>query len=209
MYYTANNIPETHKHLELRTAKSPHPRFEQYFCCKQDTNYNGTIHYYIESFAPFGTIHKGILCILQEYKGKYHLHPEWQHERNSSFSYDTKRKLLKDLQEPNQIGVFTDKKINDWLEFCVEKVRILEEYEQVHKEKNAALLAEIEEIKKLGTFNEYDNQCTVNTVLFRIELTHNTKEAWLFKEIRFNGGVDDVKKIMEAMEFKAKNSTSC
>lgn len=201
MYYTANNIPDTHKHLELRTAKSPHPRFEQYFCCEQDTKHDGTITYYIESFAPLGTIHKGILCILQDYQGKYRLHPDYQHERNLSFSYDTKRKLLKDLQEPNQIGVFSDKKINDWLEYCVEKVRILEEYEQVHQEKNAAILKEIEEIKKIGKAGGYDNRTWVDTILFRIDLTHYPETAFLDKKITFNGGVDDVKKILNSMEI--------
>lgn len=114
-----------------------------------------------------------------------------------------KKRLLKDLQEPNQIGVFSDKKINDWLEFCVEKVRILEEYEQVHQEKNAAILAEIEEIKKIGKAGGYDNRTWVDTILFRIDLTHYPETAFLDKKITFNGGVDDVKKILASLEIAA------
>lgn len=208
-YFTANNIPETHKHLELRTAKSPHPRFELYYYCQTSTNHNGTEKYYSISSPVFGITHKGVLCLLQEYRGKYHIHPDWHRINKLTFSSYEQTELLKHLQEPNRIGVFSDKKINEWLEFCVEKVRILDEYEAIHKEKNATILAEIEEIKKIGKAGGYDNRTRIDTILFRIDLTHCPETAFLDKKITFNGGVDDVKKIMEAMEFKAKNSTSC
>lgn len=203
-YFTANNIPETHKHLELKTAKSPNPRFELYYYCQTSTNHNGTEKYYSISSPVFGITHKGVLCLLQEYRGKYHIHPDWHRINKLTFSSYEQTELLKHLQEPNRIGVFSDKKINEWLEFCVEKVRILDEYEAIHKEKNATILAEIEEIKKIGKAGGYDNRTRIDTILFRIDLTHCPETAFLDKKITFNGGVDDVKKIMEAMEFKAK-----
>lgn len=76
-----------------------------------------------------------------------------------------------------------------------------EEYEQIHQEKNAAILKEIEEIKKIGKAGGYDNRTWVDTILFRIDLTHYPETAFLDKKITFNGGVDDVKKILNSMEI--------
>ena len=199
MYYNAKNIPTTHKNLPLPIYKGINlDGFELYYDC-ETRNYDGAITHIINSYDTIlAKEYKGILCILRNHKGKYYLHPEYKHENRVSFSYSIKKEALKDLKEPNYIGVFSPKKINDWLEYCYNYVRILQETEEKHKAKNDLIRQEIEDIHAMGKPNGsiQDTHTFTKVGKFEIEIIHDIKEAWLTKKIRFNGNVDDIKSLM-------------
>jgi hypothetical protein len=134
---------------------------------------------------------------LRESKGKYKLF--LVHEQNLGLSYYSLRHLEFEAKEPNEIGVFTEKKILDWLaygeaKFLAEK-RLLEQVNY----NNAIILAEIEEfarkvksnVDSLGGGNK-----RVSTKNFTVNFTIDTHIGSVSNEIKFIGKLDDVVKLL-------------
>lgn len=94
----------------------------QYVNDTSDVNY-----YYIEtSHILIKSNFSENICVLQNNKGKFNLSLTYAfcNKYNSADSY-TRQAALKSLVKPNLIGVFTDRKLVDWFNYCDDYAYIL------------------------------------------------------------------------------------
>lgn len=128
--FTLENLPTTHLEYYKNEfsgsyrSKEIDNVSEQYtklgltlvYECKQDTDYNGKVTYYIEHTYWVKQSPKGVICMLRNYKGKNYFHPYFGYLRG--LNYDQQREFFVAPNEPNRTGVFSDKKVFQWLEYC-------------------------------------------------------------------------------------------
>ena len=174
-----------------------------FYECKQDTNYKNETNYYIE--------HSYILCIgentpllmLQgnDYrnKGKYYFNPYYGiMHKYQNINYEIRNESIKELKEPNRIGVFTDKKVIEWLKYSIQYISTLEKvYENVNNE-NKRIEDEIKntiESLKGCNVSTYQNITDIDTPLFRIRFKHFKDQKYLNTTIEYKGNLQDVIKL--------------
>jgi hypothetical protein len=209
--YTAENLPATHKEYFnnhfLGSYKEKRAKelesialafsFKLYYECTQDTNHQGEVTYYIEHTYWIKESENGTLCMLGSNKGKFYLHPYYGHERG--LNYVQKGEYFNMPQEPNKIGVFSEKKVNDWVKYCDEYVQAIKEAKQRLEAKNKEASNAIESfIASLNnpSVSRYSNRVSVETDLFRV-VFELYESGYLSKKIEFKGGLNDIAKICQ------------
>ena len=98
------------------------------------------------------------------------------------------------IKEPNSIGVFTDKKINDWFEYLDKLVDVHNAILSQAKDKNAEIEAEIQTFinSVKCTVQKRDTKTWVYTKHFEVIFTHHKGEMWLSTEIKYKGKLNEV-----------------
>lgn len=131
---------------------------------------------------------RNVLCNLQK-------SPHWV-----SISNEQVRSATKDLKEPNMIGVFTDKKVQHWLDYCEEcyekiksAVSEIKERNELHKKTIRDTIDSLTEKRVSGWHN--GTRYNIKSGLFEIEFELIIQEAYLSKKVRFNGTVEDAVKL--------------
>lgn len=199
--YTASNVPSTHaeafasynsneyrvrnrdQHAELATKYG----FELYYECRQDTDYTGKVTYYIEHVYWLRVTEKGTVCMFRHNKGKFYFHPFYAYDR--LVSYEQKRAFNFSVKEPNYIGVFTDKKVNDWLNYCDAYVAELNRVKAEVEGKQNSAKDKIEHFIKSvkgAEVSRYKNRVNVETSKFRVEFTVH-ENGYLSENIEYRG----------------------
>lgn len=135
-YYQVQDIPERYKNEDFDFSTRDKDKFIPelllkmsnietgvFYQCAEDTDHEGKKTYYIDSFPGSFVLVKAknseLLLRLGMNDKKYHLHLDYAELRPFNFAHYSERKsATKDLIEPNRIGVFTEKKVNDWLTYC-------------------------------------------------------------------------------------------
>ena len=133
------------------------------------------------------------------YKNKYYLHPLhsdlWEVRKNLD------NRTRPQLQEPNRIGVFTLKKLQDWFIYCDTYV---EEYQKLSldtlnkKSENLKIMNDFIDSLKLVypdakeyTWNNGDNK-SIETHLFEVSFNLQDKGTYLQQRIKFKGSLNDI-----------------
>ena len=175
-----------------------------FYECKQDADYKGVITYYIDhSYLLLKKEGSGImLMVMKDRNNKYYLHPHYYHLRKyNGINYHIKGEALKAIKEPNYIGVFTEKKIIAWIEYCENYIQILENvYNEVNnkndeiKAKIAAFIASVPGCK----VSTYSNTTDVETKLFRVRFDHFKDQKYLSTKIDFKGDLSDITEVEAA-----------
>jgi hypothetical protein len=131
------------------------------------------------------------------YKGKYYMYP--LHEDTYIFTKHLDNRDRPELKKPNSMGVFTAKKINDWLNYCnlyVAALKELSEKNQSKETQNRQIIEQfINDIKKadptVKVWN-WSNEFRVETKNFDVIFKLLDKGTFLSKEIRFKGELSDI-----------------
>lgn len=154
--------------------------------------------YYIEHSRVLFLSPKGnLLRLVKDRNNKYSFSLDYSHYRDiQNISHYKREEAFKKsgLKEPNLIGVFNDKKIIDWFNYCDSEAELNKEIVLNANDKNSQIEAEIKNFIDSVKCNvsKWHDKTEVKTNLFTVFFTHDKKSQYLSKEIKFNGGLNDV-----------------
>lgn len=135
--------------------------------------------------------------MLMSYKGKYYLHPIYSFDRviQGVTTYEQRKPYLYKIAEPNRIGVFTERKIADWVAYCKAYIAAcrqctadLQSKEQENKKYIQSVIASLPGAK-VAT---HKNWTTIETKLFRIEFEILNGGDYLSKKVEYKGTIADI-----------------
>lgn len=209
--YQIEDIPETHKNdyrIGLNTEAIPDFLTKMdaievglfYQCLTQDANTDKEIHYVEHSYILVkAKDSENLLMLRKDRNKKYRFAPYYSVVRKfQNISYHIKEKELKILTEPNLIGVFTSKKVTDWLTYCDEYLSVLNNcLNEVNKANNEIENKISDFIKSLPSpeIQTYENKTWVNTEKFQVIFIHYKDQNYLNTEITFKGSLQDITNI--------------
>jgi hypothetical protein len=129
------------------------------------------------------------LSLYFDYYNKYH-----------SISYDNKTKAIKTIQEPNYIGVFTEQKILNWIEYNLKYIEVMEnllnELNAKNIENEREVLEYIDSLEGKGKVSrrtiQNEIQYSISTDLFDINFTLHLGSSYLSQNFRFKGNTNDI-----------------
>lgn len=156
--------------------------------------------YYIDGSRLLFLTPKGNLVRLCKTKDKYSFSLDYSYyHKVQNIDYYQREKAFKDsgLIEPNYIGVFTEKKINDWLNYCDAKNEIHEQIILSADSKNTEIEKEIQSFidSVKCKVSKWSDNTEVRTDLFTVVFTHSKKSQYLSKKITFTGELTDITNI--------------
>lgn len=132
---------------------------------------------------------------------KYHFHVSWEqlNQFNNMSSYK-RQEAIKSIKEPNYIGVFSEKKVDDWAKYCEDYMNAMLSFNNDLDTKNKAIENEIQTfIDKVQCTNvqKRDNLTWVNTPLFEIKFEHSKGSGYLTTKVTFKGQLSDIIKLQK------------
>lgn len=140
------------------------------------------------------------------YRKKYTFYPYWDYlHKYHNISYYKKQDALKNLKEPDQIGIFSEKKVEDWVKYCHDYIKIMDNLYNEVEEKNAVIEKDIQNfINSLEgcKVSTYQNKTYIETDLFEIQFEHFKDQNYLSQNITFKGTLQDIVKINSQMLVK-------
>jgi hypothetical protein len=99
--------------------------------------------------------------------------------------------------EPNYIGVFTEKKINDWFDFCDKEAELNKQIVSSSEGKNKEIEEQIQSF--IGsvpcTVQKWANNTEVRTKHFNVVFTHDKSSQYLSHKVTFSGSLKDITKL--------------
>lgn len=130
-------------------------------------------------------------------KGKYYLYPIYDViiKVQGETTYRQQKPFVDALSKPNLIGVFSDKKVSDWVEYCTTYVEALRKAANALQEKNQANLATIEDFIKRAQCKSVQRQgkyTTVKTNFFTVDFEMEDGGEYLRTKIRFEGNIENI-----------------
>ena len=131
---------------------------------------------------------------------KYHFHPVYEliNKLTLKISYEQQKPFLAEIKKPNKIGVFSDKKLADWVEYCREYVFALEKCNDTitgKKTENQKYIDSVVNSMLGAKIDTHKNYTTIENKLFRIEFALLENGAYLQKKIEFKGAIEDIIKL--------------
>lgn len=208
--FPQGNIPETHKEyfknriqgkiIDVPESFKSLKGFEWgiFWKCSKDTNYKNEISYYIENSYILIKGDSDLIFMLSSNKGKYYLYPYYGLiNKLEKVSHYKREEAVKNLKEPNHIGVFTDKKVLDWINYRTEWYNILSNLANETSNKVAELIQEIKDFAANcgGKYSSYSDNYYVETPLFYVTFNIVKESAYMSKKIEFKGSLNDIIKI--------------
>lgn len=217
--YKKEDIPERYRsndeyyqhRIDFGTERGQIPEFLSnlkgyetglFYECEEQTN-NTTNEYYLgdNSYVLLKKMESEVpLIVSKNWKDKkYHFHPvhRLMHKFHNIDHY-LKATALKDLTEPNRIGVFTEKKVEDWVKYNDQKIKILDDLLHEVTDKNTHLEKQISDFIESVPgckVSRYQDQTSVTTSLFTINFTFYKASNHLNTKFEFNGKIADITKI--------------
>lgn len=169
-----------------------------YECRVQFKNFtNEPELYYIEHSYILFLTPKGRLAMIKHHKGKYHFSPYYGYFRQwQQINYHVRNEAIEKagLKEPNKIGVFSVKKIAEWLNYCDQYIDLMIEYTDSVEHKNKDIEKQIQGyIDSIGgRVDKWQNTTEISKDNFRITLTHYKESQYLDVKIVYSGNINDV-----------------
>ena len=164
---------------------------------EQKNNFSNEVELFVveHSYLCFLTP-KGRIAKLGMYDGKHHFFPAyWYYGLMRNVDTYKRREYAQEVKGPNKIGVFTRKKVHDWLEYCDKEVDRIEKVCEAAEAKNAEIRQRIAQIihnaGKDARVTKGDNWLRIDLGKFRIMLTHNISAQHLSIETEFLGNHND------------------
>ena len=129
------------------------------------------------------------ISLYFDYYNKYH-----------NISYHNRNEAIKTIQEPNYIGVFTEQKALNWIEYNLKYIEVMEnllnEINTKNIENEREVLKYIDslegkaEVRKRTIKNEIEY--SISTDLFDINFTLHLGSSYLSQNFRFKGNTNDI-----------------
>lgn len=131
---------------------------------------------------------------------KYHFYPVYEliNKLTLKISHEQQKPFLSEIKEPNKIGVFSDKKIADWVEYCRGYVLALEKCNNTitnKKTENQKYIDSVVDSMPGAKIEKHNNYTIIGNGLFRIEFALLENGAYLQKKIEFKGTIEDIVKL--------------
>jgi hypothetical protein len=171
-------------------------------CGKQFKNDNPTeVELYIIRHSTILFLSpNGNLIRLMEHKKKYYFSLDYTHYRDvMHLSSRTKELALQasGIVEPNYIGVFTDKKINEWFKYCDDIAELHKKMISESAEENKKIENKIQEFidSVKCDVHKWSDKVEVKTKHFVVTFTHEKSTQYLYHKISFNGTLQDIPEI--------------
>lgn len=152
--------------------------------------------YYVEHSSIL-VYHQDASSLLQvlTYKGKQYLHPAFEVTLNFNVSYDQQRDFMIKLNKPNYVGLWTDRKVTDWVQYCNGYCNALQACADSLSSQRSA-----NELKIKGTIESLPgakvhttgNYTSIDTRLFRIDFTLEDNGAYLQTKVQYRGTLEDI-----------------
>lgn len=207
-WHQADRIPKGWEGLEIRKAQFYLPDFFTssgnyetgiFYNCLSSTNYKGESYNYIEGVELFiKHIDSNIVMTMRHNgKNKYTFFPAWfQMFKSHNISSHQRTKAVEAINIPNSIGVFTEKKMFEWVKYCENYVSALNNALNEVENKNNDLEKEIESfIKSLQgdcKVERWAKYTIVQTSFFIVEFSIDKSCGYLSKKIQFNGNLKEI-----------------
>jgi len=171
---------------------------------EQKKNFSEEIElYYIEHFYTIFKSPNGNLCLLRydQRAKKYWFTPHYGYYREAqNIRHYVRERARKDagIVEPNKIGKFTEKKVSEWLEYCDREIEFLNSLVSDVQDKNKTIERQIADfaIASGGDVSQWHNNTEVKTKNFTVIFTHDKASQYLTTKIEFNGGLNDVLRLL-------------
>jgi hypothetical protein len=165
------------------------------FQVKDSYNYKNEYDYtYLDHIYTIFETPKGNLALMRGDKGKYSFFPFYGYFRLGDINYNTNRELKESgIKEPNRIGVFSDKKIIEWLNFVDLKIELLKSIKDRNTKANDKIKEDIERIKnEIGgkIVSAYKGNTIIEKEGFLIEIEHDKSCSYLSTKIRYRGDIE-------------------
>jgi hypothetical protein len=154
--------------------------------------------YYIEhSRILFLSPNGNLLRLTKDRNKKYTFGLDWSHYREvQNISHYSRETAIKEsgIVEPNYIGVFTDKKILDWFNYCDAMAEINKQLVLDSADKNTEIEKEIQSFidSVKCQVQRWDNKTDVTTDFFQVRFTHDKASQYLSKVVTFTGTLKDI-----------------
>jgi hypothetical protein len=161
----------------LLTGKKQGEEIDIFFQVKEYKKETGEIAYSIEHPYLLMLTNNGNLVMIKEAKNKYRIFPFYSiykkyHRLNAVIS----------SPEPNQIGKFTDKKINEWLGYCDSLIQQFSDkaaqQDKEAEEKSQEILKIVNKYSMKGAkITSQYNGYTIEYEIFRIDIIQNFNQV--------------------------------
>ena len=229
--YTAENIPDTHKEyykdqFEGSWSENRINDYDDYllnngvimYKCIKDTSevytkpgvYESKTTYYIDSAILIHTTNNGTYFTARKdnSSGRYFFFPYWDEMPSRSIvTHESIKQIKKDkgLNEPNRVGVFTDKKFNDWAQYCEKLHAYSWDYFNSLQDDKESRDKEINDfINSLPsptvTRSNDGLKIWIDSKPFYIVLSLSKDSPYVSKDISFRGDLDDVSNILNKVQ---------
>lgn len=209
--YTADRVPETHRDALKEylgggiRQDDPLQGSTPLYLCDSDTDRDGITRHYISDVYNCLLSDNGTLCLYRkEYgkNGKYYLYPYHGYGARCYVMDNYRvRDAVAEVKEPNKIGVYSEKKVKDWMDYCDKVVAVYDRLLKEHSEKLerakdefASILSRFDK-KHIVNLNEKDFSAYIRTPNFRVSLSVNFKQGTTQNEVTFVGDIGDVIRI--------------
>ena len=218
-YYQFHNLPadalndQWFKDKHMNSNSFVAPELPDYFNkCKYEIGYFAEVraqrnaftgdvelwHIDNKSFLLFDDFLDFPVMLRKDYRtNKYSFYPIYPlvNRLQANSNYRLREKFVKEVKEPNLIGVFTDKKVSGWINYCKEYITALESGSNSIEQKKAENLAKIESVIESlpGCKVTRGNSRTwIETKLFEITFELEESGTYLKQDIKFMGKLDDI-----------------
>lgn len=186
------------------------PSFEIgiYYQCKVEDARTDKEYKYIEhNYILVKYINSELIFILSDIwnkQGKFSLYPYYEYfNKFNSISNSLKNAVREKENEPNYIGVFSDKKVIQWVTYQERQINALNALLIEVNNKNIENENFVNDfIKKLGdkaTVSKWENRTqkhyNIHTALFDVYFTIHLDINYLEKKISFKGDINEIIKI--------------
>jgi hypothetical protein len=177
-----------------------------FYECKQDTDYKGEVSYYIDySTILLMSKDSELLMLQSNWKSKkYYLYPYYNivSKLKNGMNYEIINRKLKEIKEPNLIGVFTENKVKQWIEYTNKYIQCLQELQSNFNDENTKIEEKINDtIKSIKgcKVQKWSNVTEVSTDMFKIIFKHFKDQKYLNTEINFKGSIQDIVNIQNSI----------
>lgn len=148
--------------------------------------------YYADDYCVLVFINNQVLR-LKRHKGRYSLHPMFKDLNiiTKTTNYNQRASFLDKLKTPNQMGVFTLKKLNDWADYCKQYLQALKECnDHINGKKVENQKVINDTIKSLPNAkgHTYINETSIYAKMFDIHFELLENGAYLKSNIIYKGG---------------------
>jgi len=138
-----------------------------------------------------------IPLMLRENNGKYYLFPIYEelHKIQLNTNYEQRKEFLQEVKEPNHIGVFTAKKVEAWVDYCINYIDACKKASAFMESKKAENLAYIEHVissVECKGVQRYHDFTIIETNYFTIEFELQDNGFYLRKKVVFKGGIETI-----------------
>jgi hypothetical protein len=206
-WFKSEDIPKGWKELNKREGKFYIPDFFStsnsyeygvFYNCLSSTDYKGASYNYIEGMEFFiKHIESNIVMTMRNHKGKFTFYPAWFHmHKSNNISSHQRVKAIESVKKPNLIGVFTDKKMFEWVKYCENYINALNSALNEVEGKNAELENEIEnfikDLKGKCKVERWNKYTIVHTDYFKVEFSIDKSCGYLSKKIQYNGDLEGI-----------------